>query len=68
MKETDFFSVFLSPFLFWSLASFAILWCLRLVLSWTGFYRYVWHRSLFDISLYVVILTLLVFYERSPTR
>lgn len=68
MKEIDLFGVFLSPFLFWSLGSFAILWGVRLFLSRIGFYRYVWHRSLFDISLYFVILALLVSFERSSIR
>lgn len=29
---------------------------LRLVLTRTGFYRLVWHRSLFNFSLYVLVL------------
>jgi hypothetical protein len=65
MKEVDFFGIFLSPFLAWALMAFAVLWVIRFVLLRLGFYRYVWHRSLFDISLYFVVLTMLVFYERS---
>ncbi|AIA30984.1 MULTISPECIES: DUF1656 domain-containing protein [Leptospirillum] len=65
MKEMDFFGVFLSPFLAWALFAFVLLWGIRFLLFRLGFYRYVWHRSLFDISLYLIVLTILVFYERS---
>jgi hypothetical protein len=30
------------------------------VLAWTGFYRFVWHRPLFDLALYVVLLGVVV--------
>jgi hypothetical protein len=26
------------------------------VLAWAGFYRLVWHRSLFDLALFVILL------------
>lgn len=65
MKEVDFLGIFLSPFLVWALFAFLLLWGIRFFLFRLGFYRYVWHRSLFDISLYLIVLTILVFYERS---
>jgi hypothetical protein len=37
-----------------------VAWCafivLRRALAWTGFYRIVWHRSLLDLGLYVMVL------------
>ena len=65
MKEIDVSGVFLSPFLGASLLAFGILWLLRQLLTRAGLYRHVWHRSLFDLSLYMIILLLLVFLARS---
>lgn len=55
----------LSPFLALSLLAFLVLVSVRVLLSRLGFYKYVWHRSLFDLSLYMIILLLLVFLARS---
>ncbi len=55
---TDFnlFGVLISPLLICLLAAFAA----RLILSWilsaTGAYRWIWHRPLFDISLYIILV------------
>ena len=65
MKEVNFFGIFLSPFLALSLLAFLVLVPVRVLLSRLGFYKYVWHRSLFDLSLYMIILLLLVFLARS---
>ncbi|MGC8530206.1 MAG: DUF1656 domain-containing protein [Leptospirillia bacterium] len=64
MKEINFFGIFLSPFLGVALLAFGVLWGLRLLLSRLGFYRHVWHRSLVDLSLYVIILEILVLLAR----
>jgi hypothetical protein len=64
MKEINFFGVFLSPFLGVGLLAFGVLWVLRLLLARLGFYRHVWHRSLFDLSLYLIVLELLVLFAR----
>ena len=50
--------VLVAPLLFWMLAAFVLNAAVRRVLAWTGFYRLVWHRALFDLSLYVVLLGL----------
>ena len=60
MKEINAFGVFLSPFLGVALLAFGVLWVLRLLLARAGFYRHVWHRSLFDLSLYLIVLEILV--------
>jgi hypothetical protein len=33
---------------------------IRTVLARTGFYRFVWHRSIFDLGIYVLVLGLVV--------
>ncbi len=64
MKEIDFFGVFLSPFLLWGTVAFGLLLLLRALLGRTGLYAHVWHRPLFDLSLYLIILALLVYVAR----
>ena len=64
MKEIDFFGVFLSPFLLWGTVAFGLLLLLRALLGRTGLYAHVWHRPLFDLSLYLIILALLVYFAR----
>jgi len=65
MKEVDFFGLFLSPFLAWSLLAFVIFFGLHAVLDRLGVYRRIWHRSLFDLSLYLILLAILVYLVRS---
>ncbi len=48
--------VFVAPLLVWVLVALALNALLRRVLASAGFYRLVWHRALFDASLYVVLL------------
>ena len=64
MKEIDASGVFLSPFLGASLLAFGILWLLRQLLTRAGLYRHVWHRSLFDLSLYLIVLEIFVLFAR----
>jgi hypothetical protein len=58
--EFDLYGVFLPSLAAWMLLAFVISLPLRRVLAWTGFYRLVWHRPLFDLALYVVLLGLVV--------
>ncbi len=66
MKEVNFFGVFLSPLLIWSLAAFLLVLALRAGLAYYGLYRFVWHRSLFDLSLFILILALVVMIVMVP--
>jgi hypothetical protein len=54
--EIDVAGIFLSPLLLCLLAAFLA----RLLLSWllglAGFYRIVWNRPLFDLSLFLILL------------
>ena len=65
MKEINFFGVFLSPFLLWGVIAFFILSVLKRLIARLGGYHHIWHRALFDLSLYIIILTFLVFLIRS---
>lgn len=54
--EIDVAGIFLSPLLLCLLLAFLA----RLLLSWVlgvaGFYRFVWNRPLFDLSLFLILL------------
>jgi hypothetical protein len=54
--ELDIYGVFVPSLAAWMLVAFLISLVARWVLAWTGFYRLVWHRPLFDLALYVVLL------------
>ncbi|HJE25934.1 MAG TPA: DUF1656 domain-containing protein [Methylorubrum populi] len=54
--ELDLYGVFVPSLAAWMLIAFALSLPLRRLLAWTGFYRVVWHRPLFDLALYVVLL------------
>ena len=58
--ELDVYGVFVPSLAAWMLIAFAVSLPLRWVLARTGFYRLVWHRPLFDLALYVVLLGLVV--------
>lgn len=54
--ELDIYGVFVPSLAAWMLLAFLIGLPLRRVLALAGFYRFVWHRPLFDLALYVVLL------------
>jgi hypothetical protein len=56
MGEIDLYGVFVPGLALWMAAAFALSLPLRRLLVATGFYRLVWHRPLFDLALYVVLL------------
>jgi len=60
IKEIDLAGVYLSPMLGYLVVALAITGLLRLGLRWIGAYRWIWHPTLFDISLLLIILTALV--------
>jgi hypothetical protein len=53
--EIDLHGVLVAPLIVWMAVAYAISIPLRTALAWSGFYRLVWHRALFDVSLYVVL-------------
>lgn len=54
--ELDVYGVFVPSLAAWMLLAFLLSLVVRRLLGWTGFYRLVWHRPLFDLALYVVLL------------
>jgi hypothetical protein len=56
--EFDIYGVFVPTLLVWALVALALTSVLRRVLVRVGFYRLVWHRPLVDLSLLVIVLTI----------
>ena len=56
IREIDLLGVYVSPMLAFMAAALLLWLALRRVLERLGAYRYVWHRALFDVALYVVLL------------
>jgi hypothetical protein len=56
IKEIDIYGVFLPSVLVWMIVAFLLNILARRWLSLIGFYQYVWHRPLFDIALYVILV------------
>lgn len=54
--ELDIFGVYIPTILALAMAAYLVNLMLRRVLARTGLYRIVWHRALFDVSLYVLVL------------
>jgi len=55
-SELDLFGVFVPGLLFCGVIAFLLNAALRHTLAWAGFYRLVWHRALFDLALFVLVL------------
>lgn len=58
--ELDIYGVFVPALFAWLLLAYATHVLLSRLLSRIGFYRFVWHRPLFDASLYVVLTAVIV--------
>jgi hypothetical protein len=56
--EFDIYGVFVPALLVWALVALSLTGVLRMVLVRVGFYRLVWHRPLVDLSLLVIVLTI----------
>ncbi|WP_233192805.1 DUF1656 domain-containing protein [Acidimangrovimonas sediminis] len=59
MQQIDIYGVFLPTLLIAALAGYWVFLVLRRGLVRVGAYRFVWHRPLFDVALYGVILGLI---------
>lgn len=64
--EIDLYGIFVPVLAVWMLLAYAISLPIRWILARTGFYRLVWHRPLFDLALYVVLLGIVVAVETPP--
>ncbi|MFM0038129.1 DUF1656 domain-containing protein [Paraburkholderia strydomiana] len=58
--EIDIFGVFVPAVLVLMFVAYLINLVIRTVLGRVGFYRFVWHRSIFDLGIYVLVLGLVV--------
>ncbi|MGO4808148.1 DUF1656 domain-containing protein [Cupriavidus sp. 2MCAB6] len=63
--EIDVYGVFVPTLLALMLVTFAITTCMRALLARFGFYRLVWHRSLFNLAIYLIVLGGVVAIARS---
>lgn len=64
MAEVDIYGVFVPGLLVFAVVAVAATAVLQRLLDLVGFYRIVWHRSLFDLALFVVMLgAVFVFFE-----
>jgi protein AaeX len=58
--EFDFYGVYFPSFLVFAAVTFVLLLAVKRLLDACGFYRYVWHRPLFDIAIFVILLGVVV--------
>jgi len=56
IAELDLHGVFVPALLAWSLLALPVAALLRRALAQLGVYRLVWHRTLFDFALFVIVL------------
>ncbi|SPC16289.1 DUF1656 domain-containing protein [Cupriavidus taiwanensis] len=56
LSEIDLYGVFVPGVLVMAVLAFAVATAVRIVLAALGCYRHIWHRSLFNLSLYVIVL------------
>jgi hypothetical protein len=54
--EIDIYGVYVPNLLALMLATLLLSFVVRRALAWFGAYAFVWHRGLFDIALYIVLL------------
>lgn len=54
--DIDLSGILLPSLLLWLAVTYALGALLRRLLERMGFYRFVWHRALFDLALYICLL------------
>ncbi len=54
--EFDIYGVLVPALLVWLAVAYIVYAAVRYALNATGAYRFIWHRPLFDVALYVVVL------------
>jgi len=58
--EVSLYGIYVPPLLLLALLALVVSRLFNWVLARTGFYRHVWHPALFDFSLFVIVLGVLV--------
>lgn len=56
LSEIDLYGVFVPGVLVLMVLAFAVATAIRMALASLGCYRHIWHRSLFNLSLNVIVL------------
>jgi len=59
LKEINIFGVFVSPFVGYLALALLVFYPIRLLFDRYAIQRWVWHRALFDISVFIIILSLI---------
>jgi hypothetical protein len=59
LKEIDLYGIFIAPFAMYLLIALLIFAPVRMLFDRYAIQRWVWHRPLFDISVFVIILSLI---------
>jgi protein AaeX len=54
--EFDIYGVYFPAFAIFAVVAFALQLALARLLDAYGLYRFVWHRALFDVAIYVILL------------
>ena len=60
----DLFGVIVPSLLLWSVVAYVLARTVSKLITRAGLYRHVWHPALFDFSLYVCIVSCLVFLSK----
>ncbi|MFL6676377.1 MAG: DUF1656 domain-containing protein [Massilia sp.] len=60
--EVSLYGIYVPPLLLLTLPALVISSLFKFLLARTGFYRFVWHPALFDVSLFVIVLGSLSFF------
>jgi hypothetical protein len=58
--EIDIFGIFVPAVLVLMLITYLLSLAVRMVFGRIGLYRFVWHRSVFDLAVYVMLLGIVV--------
>jgi len=59
IKEINIYGVFIAPFAAYVLAALLLFIPVRILFDRYAIQRWVWHRPLFDVSIFVIILSLI---------
>jgi hypothetical protein len=59
--EINIGGVFIPSIVIWSILAFVILYLIRRILAYYGFYQWIWQQALFNTALFVILLGCIIF-------
>ena len=62
LHTMEFLGFYWPPLMFWAFAAFVLFAVVRRLLERSGLYRFVWHRPLFNLALYVLFVGGIAFF------